>query len=291
MTSTDLLRRPSGTVLAEQARAVSLALVREAMLAGGALALICFLALFVALRANDRLTLLPELLHPTLPVALLLPFAVWKGDPPFGRAFLWTLPVRRQHAAAAKVLAGALWLMVAMLVTLASLAFVSLATGGWIGAHWGRLVDTGSGEIATAAKVPWTTPFWGWVMPFTSALVLYTASSAAILGLRHPVRWVIGSIVAVTLAFTMAVAIDPRGLVEHGIDRFREMLWSGSVGLDFMLNGGEASLSRTIDRPGPGSDILWSALPEAGRWATATLFWFGLALLALALAIRRHWER
>src|SRR5690606_39002395 len=106
----------------EQVRVVALALRREAMLAAAALGGVCLLTAMMGLRYNEQLDLTPDILEPTLLVAMVLPFAVWKGDPVFGGAFLWTLPVRRQTAALAKVLAGALWLMAAMLVTLVSLA-------------------------------------------------------------------------------------------------------------------------------------------------------------------------
>lgn len=278
-------------LLAEQMRAVGLALYREAALAAAALTLICVSSLVVALKDHDRLLVAPELLQPSLLVAMLLPYAVWKGDPVFGRAFLWTLPVRRQHAAVAKVIAGAVWMLLAMLVTLAALTLVSLISGGTIGFADMRYVDGGTGTIAGAARVAWVTPAWMWLMPFAGALLFYLLSSAALLGLRHPVRWAAGILVALTMLIFMIATLAPDGIVKQLIERVGLVIWGGSAGLDFALTGGSGTLTHRIDRPGPGADTLWSALPSFGRWVWATCVWLAVSLLALALAIRRHWER
>lgn len=288
MLSPETRHRAFGSLFAEQIRAVGLGLIREGALAAGALALICVASLALGLRYGERLDLEPVLLQPTLLVAVLLPFAVWKGDPVFGRAFLWTLPVRRHHAAAAKMLAGAVWLMVAMLVTLVSLALVALATGGSVGVEEVRSLQAGSGGVA---RVAWTTPLWMWLTPFGGVLLLYFFSSAALLGLRYPIRWFAGIAVAVTLFLILAASLTPDNRVEHGVEAFREMLWSSRYGFDFVINGGEATLSRALHGAGREPRIVWSAMPEVGRWAAAMLVWFAAAMAALAIALRRHWER
>jgi hypothetical protein len=244
-----------------------------------------------AVRYHEPLMLLPELLFPGLVIALLLPWLVWKGDPPFGRAYLWTLPVRRQRAAAAKIAAGGLWLILAMLLALALLAAMALATGGSIGLAEVRLVGPLSGGLAAATPTPWSTPPWMWAVPFGAAFTLYAASSAVFLGLRYPVRSVAAVAVAVTLLVVFAVNLGPGNALYEGLGRFGKTMFSGRWGLDFVLTGGVPSLSEEIDLPGGGSRDLWVALPTAGRWAAALLVWFGAALIALALALRRHWER
>lgn len=287
MHSPDPLRHSFAALLGEQFRAVGLAMFREMLFAGLALAFICIFSVVMALRYTEQLNFAPELLQPALLIALLLPFAVWKGDKVFGRAFLWTLPVRRQRAAVAKVLAGGIWLMLAMLAAFVMMAAVALLTAGSFGVEEVRLVGA---SVAGAARVEWTTPLWMWVMPFTAATILYLFSSALLLGVRHPVWWVFGSVIG-TIMFTATIAtVGPDGAFEHGIEPIRAAIWSGKAGLDFVLTGGN-ELARQVDRPGPGSDTLWSALPDMSRWAWATAAWLGLALLAMALAIRRHWER
>ena len=212
---------PFGRVLAEQIRATGFALAREAMFGGAALALICVLSISMAWRENDQLHFQPELLTPALFFAALLPFAVWKGDKAFGRAFLWTLPVRRQQAAIAKVLAGAAWLMAAMLVTFAALSLVALVSGGGLGAQRMRLLDGGTGDVAQAVQVVWTMPTWMWLMPFVNVLTLYLASSAAILGLRHPIRMVAGAALALALFCTVIINFAPDSAIVNGLGALR----------------------------------------------------------------------
>jgi hypothetical protein len=291
MHSPETFRRPFGMIFVQQVRAVGFALTREAMLAGAVLALICIASLLVAYRYDDRLTLTPELLSPTLMVAIYAPIAVWKGDPIFGRAYLWSLPAPRQQAAAAKVLAGVLWLMAAMLVTFLALALVALLSGGTVGEEGTRYLSSGSLNMADASRIRWSTPFWMWLPPFLAALLLYLASSALILGLRHPLRWLAGTTFAGALLFVVTVNLAPDGAIENAIEQALNALFTGRYGLDVVLDGHASNLVRHIDRPGPGSDELWLAPPDLGRWVAATLVWFGLTLLALALAIRRHWER
>jgi hypothetical protein len=291
MNSPDRLRRPFAALLAGEMRSVGLALVREGSLAVAALVGVCLLIATSAIRYQERMDVVPEMLLVTLPVALLLPWLVWKGDAPFGRAFLWTLPVRRQRAAAAKLAAGALWLWAAVLATLAALILVALATGGSVGIAGTRLVGPLSAGVGAAARVPWATPFWMWLVPFGATLTLYLASSSVLLGLRHPLRWLAGAAAAGILITVLAVNLGPHNPLEDHIDHWLGMIVTGRWGLDFAFTGGIKTLSHEIDLHGPGSVDLWIALPTAGRWAAGRAAWLSGVLLALALALRRHWAR
>jgi hypothetical protein len=291
MTSPERLGRSFPALLASQLRATGLAIHREAALAGAALALTCLLAATTCLRYHERLDALPEILLATLPIALLLPWAVWRGDPAFGRAYLWTLPVRRHQAAAAKIAAGALWLVLILIVALAALLATAAATGGRVGLAEVRLVGPFHSDPAAAARVPWATPAWMWLVPFGAALTAYVASSAALIGLRHPLRWLGAAAVALVLLLVLVLNMASDNPLNQGLGHFAEALVGGTWGLDFAVTGGVASLSEDVDVPGPGSVDLWRALPTAGAWAGALAVWLGAALLALALALRRHWER
>jgi hypothetical protein len=291
MHSPDRLRRPFAALFASELRNVGFAVLREAALAAVALAVLCILLTTVAIRYHEPLPLVPEILLPALPLSLLVPWAVWKGDPPFGHAYLWTLPVHRQQAAAAKVAAGAVWLVVAMIVGFLMLAATALASGGTLGVAEVRLVGPVSAGLDAAARVRWSTPLWGWLVPFGGAVTFYLLSSAALLGLRHPVRWVAALALGLALLVAVAVNLPPHNPLEHGLDRVAELIVNGRWGLDVALTGGHGSLAEEIDVPGPGSKDLWTALPTASGWAASLAVWFGAALLALALALRRHWER
>lgn len=291
MTSPDRLGRPFAALLAGEVRNVGLAVLREAALAALGLAGLCLIVATMGIRFREPLDLVPQLLLPGLLVALVLPWIAWKGDPPFGRAYLWTLPVRRQEAAVAKIAAGALWLVLALLAGLAMLAATALATGGTIGFEEVVLVGPAASGLAGATPVRWSTPLWMWLVPFGAALTLYLASSAAFLGLRHPLRFVGALALAGALLMLLAVNLGPHNALENGLTGLADAAIYGRLGLDFAVTGGVASLVSAVDTPGPGSTDLWSALPTAGRWAAALLVWFGAALIALALALRRHWER
>ena len=168
---------------------------------------------------------------------------------------------------------------------------IAAATGGSVGVEEVRLVGPFRGDPAAAARVPWTTPAWMWLVPFGASLTVYLASSAALVGLRHPLRWLGGVAVAVTLVVVLVVNIGEHSPLNEHLGRLAEALVGGRFGLDFALTGGVASLSEDVDIPGPGSVDMWRGLPSAGAWAAALAVWMGAALLALALALRRHWER
>lgn len=291
MNSPEPAGRAFGALLAAEIGNVGLAIRRAGLVAAIGLALTCLASTAASIRYGDRVLFMPELLLPALLIGLVLPWIVWKGDPPFGRAYLWTLPVRRQRAAAAKIAAGALWLILAIIVIFAMLAAMALATGGTIGVTDTRLVGSVESGLVTAVPVSWSTPLWMWTVPFGGALTFYAASSALLLGLRYPLRWVGAVGLAVALVSILAVNLGPHNALEHGLIQFTESLIGGRWGMDFALTGGVTSLSHDIQIEGERSTHLWVALPTAGRWAAALLVWFGAALIALALALRRHWER
>ena len=291
MTSPDRLHLPFVTLLSIELRAVGLALAREGSLAVAAFALVCVLTVVMSLRFGDRVDLAPELLLVVLPVALILPWIVWKGDRVFGRAVLWTLPVRRQRAAAAKIAAGAVWLMLAVLLTFAGLALTSLITGGNVGTEEVRLVAREVEGVAKAVPAQWTTPVWAWLMPLGGALLFYLAGSAVLLGVRHPLRWLGGIAVSIAMLVVLALTPGPEGVVTHVVERLFMTAVNGAAGLDFALTGGMNSLVYAVERPHGRPDVVWRELPSLGRWAVAIAVWLAGALLALALALRRHWER
>ena len=112
-------------------------------------------------------------------VAFIFSFAAWWREKPFESAFLWTLPVDRRRLAFAKVFAGWVWLMIALAVFLA----------------WEKTLAIVSG-VKGAETVP--------AIAFVGATAAYLLGCALILGLRHPLRWLLGA------AFLLFVV--------HGVD-------------------------------------------------------------------------
>jgi hypothetical protein len=173
---------------------------------------------------------------PTAVISFFLPFAVWRGERRFGPAFLWTLPVDRRRLALAKVLAGWVWMMAALAVFVVWLLALAL------------LSDTSPVQMATR-------------VPFIATTGAYLLGSALVLGLRHPLRWVLGAAGVVILVATF---IQP-----------------------FELRQPLLSVFSAIQHARAG----WRALPELAQWATTTFLWLGAGLAALWAAASRHRER
>lgn len=183
-------------------------------------------------------------IFPTAIVAFFYPFAVWNYDKRFAPAFLWTLPVDRRRLALAKVFAGWVWLM-------AGVAFFAL----WLlvlGLIGGAPIEL------TVTRVPLTT-----------TIAAYLFGSAVVLGLRHPLRWLIGA--AGVLALMGALG----RIVRHPDDS----QWGYVPGSNAFVSAINNALTA------------WLSVPESARWAFTTLLWCGAGLAAVWAAASRHRER
>ena len=176
-------------------------------------------------------------IFPTAVVSFLFPFAVWKSDKRFGPAFLWTLPVDRTRMALAKVFAGGVWL-------LAALAFFA----AWLLA------------LALIAHVSPAQMLMR--IPVFATIAAYLFGSALVLGLRHPLRWLLGTVALIIL---LAYVFDP--------DNVPLLASSGLF----------PALERAAAR--------WRTLPDLAQWAIPTFLWLGAGLAALWAAASRHRER
>jgi hypothetical protein len=183
-------------------------------------------------------------MFPTTLIAFLFPFLVWRSDQRFGPSFLWTLPVDRRRLALAKVLAGWVWLMAALTVFSVWL----LALGFLAGAPPARTVMR---------------------VPFTATLALYLFGSALVLGLRHPVRWLLG---AAGVLFLM-------GMLGSVVSRPDDSEWR-------YVPGSGAFFSAVNDMA-----TAWRTLPELTRWTLSTFLMFSAGFAVLWAAASRHRDR
>jgi hypothetical protein len=181
---------------------------------------------------------------PTALIAFLFPFAVWRSEKRFGPAFLWTLPVDRRRLALAKVFAGWVWLM-------AAVAFFVL---------W--LLALGLLAHAPAALTVMR-------VPITATAAMYLFGSALVLGLRHPVRWLLGGAGLLVLMGTLGDVIS-----QPDDSEWRYVPGAGAF---------FSATSRVVEA--------WLTLPEPAQWAITTFLWFGAGLAALWAAASRHRER
>jgi hypothetical protein len=290
-----------GAVLLEQIRATGLALRAPALIAAALLAL---LTIWVALQHADRDARITLNAWPTqLPgvIGALLPIAVWARDERFGPGFLWTLPVDRRWHACTKVLAGWIWMMGGVALFVLWLLALTSATGG-------RALPPETLYVlaapVTAAAVPvdpaalrtvrWLPGLLIWAVPFTAATATYLLASALTLGSRHPLRWVIGTVLTYMLSSVASQAASTQlgaSWLNDAPGRLLSVIASGPYGLDAVLTARIESLSIRATLTTGESVAVWWEMPDLADWRTATLLWTVAGLLAVWAAASRHRER
>jgi hypothetical protein len=234
MTGTTLHPRPHWRdVVLEQVRIVGVCLRREALVVGVVLGIVTLVIAVNIVRGTAASWFDSDEWVQVSFAGFLLPFAVWRSDKRFAPAFLWTLPVDRRRLALAKVFAGWVWLM-----TAAVLYFLWQLT------------------LATLSGVPGAEALSG--VAFIGVTVTYLFGSALVLGLRHPLHWLLGM---VALLFFL-------GLLNNGLDL-------GSWSSVPMLGNAPAA---------------WSSLSGLAQDVIATFLSVGAGLAALFAAASRHKE-
>jgi hypothetical protein len=287
---------PAAAVLREQVSAVGLALRLPALGALALMGLATALTLRHRMGTGEPLDFRPELTMLPGLAGLLLPLAVWRGEPRFGPAFLWTLPVDRRQHALTKVAAGWVWLMAAVALFLLWMLALTLLTGGNVlGEVTLRLDPTAPlslapGDPGGLRTVRWKPEPLLWLVSFTSSSALYLFGSAMALGLRHPLRWVVGGVFGVFLTITLAQMLEVNWFFDDLGPSLAPLL-VGRYGLDALLSGRTEFLTTQVRLPSGELVQAWQGLPDVGDWALATLLWTGAALALLWVAASRHRER
>jgi hypothetical protein len=286
----------AGAVLREQVRAVGLVLRAPALAAAALLMLATVLSARQLLEGAGPFSFHPELSMVPGMAGLLMPLFVWRGEQRFGPGFLWTLPVDRRQHALAKVLAGWVWLMAAVALLFLWLLALTLLSGGNLlaeetlrmlpGAIAGAQgVDPAALQSLRAAPQPLL-----WLVPFTAASGTYVLASALMLGLRHPLRWLAGAVLAVFLFISVGQAVRAGWLVD-GLVGLLQTFFGGRYGFDALLTARTESLHTEVTLTTGETVGVWRALPHLGPWALATLLWMGAGLVLLWAAASRHRER
>jgi hypothetical protein len=243
MTDVTLHPTPRGRdVVAEQIRSVGLGLRPIAL---GVAAAVAFVTVMIAIdtvcgRAESWFD--TGEWAPLMFFAFLLPFAVWWRDKRFAPAFLWSLPVDRRRLALAKVFAGWLWMVLA-------LAAIIL---------WQRAL-----AVLTGVAHPQTIS----LVSFGGLTAAYLFGSAAVLGLRDPVRWLVGAVGVIFLIGMFNNATRH----PHGGD---------AIDRSVVLQTAFACM-----------DATWRSTPQSWQRLIATTVSILAALAALSAALARHRER
>ena len=298
MTSTQLHPIPRyGHVIREQLESVTLSL-RLPIIGVAALGTIVTVLAFADFgRGKGGVEFAPELSMIPAFAGILLPFAVWLSERPFGARLMWTLPVDRTRHAFAKVLAGWIVLMVAVTVFVLWLLVLALITKGNItGDEMIRLLPSsvvpprGTLDPSMLRTVVWIPQKALWLVPFTAATGSYLIASAVALGIRYPFRWIIGIIGTGFVITAIGHAMTGEGM-DLAVGRILETFFFGRYGVDALLSA-RAESFKTAVKLSTGEWVnVWRGLPVLSDWIVATLLWTALGIAGLTAALMRHRER
>ena len=118
----------------------------------------------------------------------------------------------------------------------------------------------------------WTTPWWEWALPFTSATAAYLLASTLVLATARPLFWAAGVWVA--------------GAVVLGVAEVRDIGWiQRTAELVAWYIGGD-TFNRWVELPTDGSEG-WTLLPTMGMWTASSAFWISLGLVGVLVASGR----
>ncbi|HEX8170786.1 MAG TPA: hypothetical protein VF824_09625 [Thermoanaerobaculia bacterium] len=229
-------------VIVEQIRVVGLSLRREVLLVAVVFVVTTLVVVRDILRGGAGFDC--EVAFPTPLIAFLVPFAVWRGERRFGASFLWMLPVERRPLALARVFAGFVWMSATLMFFVA----------------W--LLVLGSVAHASAAETVLR-------IPLAATIGAYLFGSALVLGLRHPLRWLIGAVAVMLLI----------GAVSNAVDHVDDQEWR-------YVPGAHAFFSAVNEVASA-----WRTMPIFTQRTVATFLWIGAGLAALWAAASRHAER
>jgi len=283
-------------VLREHARVLGRALRIPAVAVVGLMVLATLLVISEVPRQGGGIDFHPERYMLPALLGLVFPIVVWRGEDRFGPGFLWTLPVDRRRHALAKVSAGWIWLMSAVALFVLWLFALTLLSGGSVlGEETVRVLSSpvpapgtfaDPGAVQTVRLAP--QPLY-WLTPFTAATGAYLLASALALGLRHPLRWIVGAALGLQLVVIAGDATNVEWLAQLP-SRLLQPLYAGPYGIDTLVSARTESVEVRVTLPTGERVRAWRALPHLGRWAAATLLWTGVGLAILWAAASRHRE-
>jgi hypothetical protein len=149
-------------------------------------------------------------------------------------------------------------------------------------------------DRAMLRLVHWAPGAVVWAIPAASATATYLLVSAFMLGIRHPLRWVVAAAVAIPVATVAAHAISRASGLAWLADapaRAASQLVQGRYGLEALLTLRTWSLDYRVTLTTGERLQAWTAIPDLAGWRIAALLWTGAGLLALLAAVSRHRER
>ena len=282
--------------LREQFHAVGLAVRREALVLGGLVVAFTGLAIWSYLRAlgnpnhNVSFDFVPFVALPLIFLGFLVPLSVWKGDEPFRRSYLWSMPTDRSRHTLLKSVNGWVWFMALIAAYLLWMLGLAAVTGSDIGVESstvfvGNWDAPGEPSPEDFRRLRWVIPAWQWAVPFTAATIAYLLGSVVAIASDHPWRWFGGILIGMLLLTGVADAAELPWLerATHGI-------FEGPYGLGTTFSGTrEVAESYTN---AAGQTVQRGMMrPVFGLWFGSTLLWLALGTAGVLAAAFRHQER
>jgi capsular polysaccharide biosynthesis protein len=255
------------TVASEQIRAVGLMTRKMGLALVALLVVLLVVVVQSSIRERDvdrqhiHFSMLEFVTVPWAPigaiVAALFAIAMWRDEDPDRRSFHWMMPVDPRVHTLTKVMAGWVWVLAATAVSLASIAT--------LGAVSSRI----TGLVLPDQIFGWSF----WLVALSSVSVAYVLVSAAAVGTRQPIMWVIG----VVLVYSgLLLALDALGYRDtHDVVR---TALTGEYGFG-------AAVAGNIERL---DTVHLRMIPSMSRWLGAFALWGVLgAILLVATSYRR----
>ena len=144
-------------------------------------------------------------------------------------------------------------------------------------------------DPAAVETVRWTPELLLWLAPFTAATATYLLASVLGLATRHPLRWIVGSVIGLYIVYGVGDAANAVWL-GNVLEPLLESLFEGPYGLDALLTARTTFLRIEATLSTGERVVVWRAAPDLGQWATATLLWTAAGLVTLWAAASRHRE-
>jgi hypothetical protein len=178
---------------------------------------------------------------------------MWASEPPANRRYHWAMPVARERHDVLRVIAGAVWLIVAI-AAFAATAWIT--EGAAVREHWLN-----------------NAPLY-WLGMFLIAVLIYLLCSIAALLVARPLLWLAGAGLLIVISLSKTVATHAPIV--------------GDVGSALFSPQAPASLGAAIT--GGYRIAPWSgAAPiDAGAWLISVCVWYAFALCGIAWAVRRR---
>ena len=178
---------------------------------------------------------------------------MWASEPPDNRRYHWAMPIARERHDVLRIVAGALWLLVAIML---------FAMAAWL-----------TEEPAVRDQWLRNAPLY-WLGVFLVPMLAYLLCSIATLLVARPLLWLTGAGLLILI------------LVSDIVAKFAPVV--GDVASALFGTSEPASLGAAITggyRLAPWTD---AAPIEPRAWLISLGVWYAFALCAIALAVRRR---